>query len=456
MLKLLLNSYGGCMNSDKGYVSKTNYLTFKEVFREKPFVIILVIGFILRLSWCLYFPTYPETDFMWYHTKAVEISEGKGFLNGVYPTYAGDPSHPTAFRPIGYPGTLAAIYFFTGPNFLAGKMLNIFLSTITLILLYAISRKYFCKRISLWALAFFSFSPLAIVYTGILGSETLFQTLLLAVAYFTLARRNPYLIGICIGYLALVRPIGIYFLSVIVVFLFLDKNISIKRKFLQAGVAVVLALMVLSPWIIRNYLVFGSPVYSTNGGYVIYVNNNPQAEPNWTDPYKYPNSPFLKYVHGNWNDEVGMHEEGKTLAIKWIKENPKSFLYLACKRVYYAYWVKLDDVMWGFTTGVNQWNEGLKSKAIKIEKILFRPFNILVILAVIFTIFKYYRKHANEFDIFIVFLFLYFNAMMFVLEGNSRYLYPLHPFFAVLVAAFIMRCPLSYSSKEEKKPLKEA
>ena len=35
--------------------------------------------------------TYPYTDFMWYHVKAVEISQGKGFLNGIYPYYTGNP-----------------------------------------------------------------------------------------------------------------------------------------------------------------------------------------------------------------------------------------------------------------------------------------------------------------------------------------------------------------------------
>jgi hypothetical protein len=29
---------------------------------------------------------------------------------------------------------------------------------------------------------------------------------------------------------------------------------------------------------------------------------------------------------------------------------------------------------------------------------------------------------------------------MFVLEGNSRYVFPMHPFFAVLVAPFVLSC----------------
>jgi hypothetical protein len=172
---------------------------------------------------------------------------------------------------------------------------------------------------------------------------------------------------------------------------------------------------------------------------VIYVNNNPYATGSWSDPYKYPQSPFLKYRHDKWFDELGIHNEGKRLAVEWIKQNPKSFLYLAAKRMENSYFTKLDDIMWGFTIGQNQWHTAT-SKAIKLQKILYIPFNILVFISVVFAILKYYKKTHNNFEIFIVLLFLYFNGMMFVLEGNSRYVFPMHPFFAVLVATFVLSC----------------
>jgi len=60
---------------------------------------------------------------MWYHVKGKEIAEGKGFLNGIYPYYTGRPGFPTAFRPIGYPGTLAILYFIFGAHFIVAKLL---------------------------------------------------------------------------------------------------------------------------------------------------------------------------------------------------------------------------------------------------------------------------------------------------------------------------------------------
>jgi hypothetical protein len=43
--------------------------------------------------------------------------------------------------------------------------------------------------------------------------------------------------------------------------------------------------------------------------------------------------------------------------------------------------------------------------------------------------------------------FLYFNGMMFVLEGNSRYLYPLHPFYSVLIAVLLYNLYKIYSQE---------
>lgn len=420
----------------------TSPITFKKVFSDKAFLVILLLGFLLRFMWCTYFPTYPETDFMWYHVKGAEIAQGQGFLNGTYPDYAGITGEPTAFRPIGYPATLAAIYYFTGQSIYAGKMLNVFLSVLSIILLYIICRRFFSRKFALVCASLLSFSPLAIIYTGILGSETLFMTLLLFCAYFMLVSRRPIVTGVLIGYLALVRPIGMYFLACLVLFIFLDKNLDWKRKLRQSLAIVIFAFLIITPWIVRNYHAFGTPVYSTNGGYVLYVNNNPYATGTWSNPLEYPDSPFKKHYHEDWFDELSMHNEGKSLATKWIKQNPVSFIRLSFKRLANTYWTKLDDIMWGFTTGVDKWHP-YYTRAILLQNILFKPFNIVLwfgmlvlFIKVIKDVFKkkkYRRNSPISIFTFILIMFLYFNSMIFVLEGNSRYVVPLFPFYSIVV-----------------------
>ena len=111
----------------------------KILLRSVPFCVIF-LGIVIRFAWIFYMKTYPETDFMWYHVKGVELSCNMGFLNGIYPFYTGKIGCPTAFRPIGYPLTLAILYSIFGTNFLVAKIFNILLSTLSMISLYKLCK----------------------------------------------------------------------------------------------------------------------------------------------------------------------------------------------------------------------------------------------------------------------------------------------------------------------------
>jgi len=73
----------------------------------------------------------------------------KDFLNGIYPYYTGRRGFPTAFRPIGYPGTLAILYFIFGAHFIVAKLFNIVLSTLIMFLTYKLADKFFGNKIAL-------------------------------------------------------------------------------------------------------------------------------------------------------------------------------------------------------------------------------------------------------------------------------------------------------------------
>ncbi|TYQ13343.1 UNVERIFIED_CONTAM: dolichyl-phosphate-mannose-protein mannosyltransferase [Acetivibrio alkalicellulosi] len=409
-----------------------------DFIKKNHFFLLMLIGVILRLVWVFVFPTYPYTDFMWYHVKGIEISQGQGFLNGIYPHYIGNPGFPTAFRPIGYPGTLAVLYYLFGSSFLVGKLFNVALSTLIMFLTYKLALKFFNPKVAIITLTIFALSPLAITYNSILGSEVLFSAILMLSIYLFFTKNNPVFIGLLIGYLTLVRPIGMFIPAIFALFIFIKKDMIFKEKLKYMIVFGVFFGMVVSPWLIRNYIVLGEPVFSTNGGYVIYVNNNDYATGSWSDPYKYPHSPFLQYRTEDGFDEMAIHNLGKELAVQWIKENPKQFIRLAFLRIANSYWIKTDDIMWSLTTGLNEWHP-MTSRAIKLEKLLYRPFYIVLFIFIIYTVIRFIRHRKIDFITFILLIFLYFNAMMFVLEGNARYVFPLHPIYTIGVAFVIYK-----------------
>lgn len=404
--------------------------------KKYHYILIILAGIVLRLAWIIFMPTYPETDFMWYHVKGVELSQGMGFLNGIYPYYRGTPGIYTAFRPIGYPGTLALLYFIFGTgfnDFLVGKLFNVFLSALIMLLTYKLSKQFFNEKIALITLTLYAFSPLAIAYNSIHCSEILFSAVLMLSVYLFFNKNNPFLIGLVIGYLTLIRPIGMFIPLIFAFFMFIKKDLKLKNKIAYIVSFALAVGVVVAPWLIRNYIRFGEPVFSTNGGYVIYVNNNDYATGSWSDPYKYPNSPFLKYKTDTGFDEMAIHKLGKELAYKWIKENPLRFIKLAFKRIANSYFLKTDDIMWAMTIDVNTWHP-LTSKAVFLERVLYIPFYILVFAFIIYALYRFLRFKKVDFTTFILFIFAYFNGMMFVLEGNSRYVFPLHPIYTIGVA----------------------
>lgn len=407
---------------------------FKKISSRNMHLFIILGSIILRFIWIYYMKTYPETDFMWYHIKGVELSRGMGFLNGVYPYYTGKIGYPTAFRPIGYPLTLACLYSIFGTSFWVGKIFNVILSTISMLYLYKTAKLFFSGAVSNLALAIFAFSPLSICYTSILGSETLFQTLLMLIMYSLFSKKNALTLGILVGYLSLVRPIGIFFSGVLILFLLFDRS---RNTLKFTGVFSLVFLLVISGWFIRNYIQFGKFIYSTNGGYVIYVNNNPYATGSWSDPFSYPNSPFRQYLFDDHFDEIAINNVGKKLAKEWICKNPKQFLALASKRIFNSYWNKLDDIMWAFPIGLNTWDSRYVS-AIKLETFLYRPFYVLTFVYIIYAIVNFIRYKKANIHTFILFVFLYFSAMMFILEGNSRYVFPLHPIYSIGISFIIL------------------
>lgn len=413
-----------------------------DFIKKHNFIILFSIGVILRLVWVLIADTYPYTDFMWYHVKGVEISQGKGFLNGIYPYYVGNPGFPTAFRPIGYPGTLAVLYYIFGTSFLVGKLFNVLLSALIMFLTYKLALKFFNEKVAFITLLIFALSPLAICYNSVLGSEILFSAVLMLSVYVFFMKKSPILVGLLIGYLTLIRPIGVFIPAIFVLFIFIKKDMLLKQKFKYILLFGVFFSLVVSPWLIRNYKAFGEPVFSTNGGYVIYVNNNDYAIGSWSDPYKYPDSPFLQYRTDEWFDEIAIHKVGKELAVEWIKDNPKQFVKLAFLRLKNSYWSQTDEIKWAFTTGINEWHP-VHTKFVKLQKLLFRPFYMVLFVYIAYAIFRFIRHKKIDFNTFILLIFMYFNAMMFVLEGNSRYVFPLHPIYTMGVA-FILFSVIKY------------
>jgi len=69
--------------------------------------------------------------------------------------------------------------------------------------------------------------------------------------YLFFNKNNPLLIGLLIGYLTLVRPIGVFIPSIFVLYEFIRKDVGLKHKIKYVAVFAVAVGLVIAPWIIR-------------------------------------------------------------------------------------------------------------------------------------------------------------------------------------------------------------
>jgi hypothetical protein len=241
--------------------------TLNRIIAHRRFIpACLFLGTVIRLFWIWWVDAEQVFDFMWYQQLARNIADGKGYsLNGI----------PTGYWPIGYPGLLGIIFYVVGESVLAGKALNVVLYMLTSFLTYRLSQKLFhCEYAGRVTVCLLCFYPNHIAYTALLSSEILFVFLVALSAFaFEVARgRAGFLMlsGMFWGLAALTKPQALMLPFLFV--LFFSRSV---RSFVRSSVLVYcMVLITVSPWLIRNHIVFGAYTLAHTGGINLLDGNN--------------------------------------------------------------------------------------------------------------------------------------------------------------------------------------
>ncbi|WP_368487515.1 hypothetical protein [Clostridium sp. BJN0013] len=249
-------------------IFKNNYLKNNDIFY---LFIITCLGIFIRTFFIITVSNYPKSDFYTYQDIATNIFLHKGH------SYLGKP---IAFQPMGYTMSLGYFYSLFGlNNILLGKIFNVILSSITLIIFLLILLKLMHNRLSIYlSCIIITFIPNYIAYNNVLGAEVLITFLFSIVIYLQICDFNNTLkyiiIGIFTGVAALTKPFFLMYPFILTLINWINyKNIKSSIKVLLS--TFVFLCLVIAPWTYRNYKAYGLfiPV-SYNGGYVLFINNN--------------------------------------------------------------------------------------------------------------------------------------------------------------------------------------
>ncbi len=305
---------------------------------------VVVVAVLLRfgLAWHqgLSTPLPSGSDEVEYDQYAWNLAQGNGY-RGPSPDVS-DQDHLTAYRPPGPSLVYAALYAVAGHHVALPRLANILFSAATCLLIFALGRRIFHPRIALAAAAGWAIWPVSILNATTLLSESLsvlcFFWLLLALFDFAdrPGWREGLLAGLALGVNLLVHPSRLFFVPMIALWVLLQFRWA-PRIWVRAAVIPLVAALCLTPWIARNYRVFGTFIpFSTMGGSVLLQGNNRIVA---TDPeywgYNIWDTRIPEYADQLRapNDEVERDRVAKQLAKEWIAANPERLLPMAVKKV---------------------------------------------------------------------------------------------------------------------------
>lgn len=183
------------------------------------------------------------------------------------------PSQPEFFRTPGHPMMLALVYAIARSVY-AVVIVQIALVALCAWLIAEIGKRIGYPKVGIGAALLFACNPVAIVGVFMTLSDILFVTVLLLCVYLCLRKsKNSWLdaalLGVLLGYLTLVRPLGMFVVPIFAAWFVVVRwgIITTKEKSLYVGAIVACAVFVVAPWVWRNYSLAGVATVSSASGY---------------------------------------------------------------------------------------------------------------------------------------------------------------------------------------------
>lgn len=303
-------------------------------------VLVIMVAAIFRIGAVLLINHTPVSDEVAYIAMAEGYLSGRGIV---------DSMGNLAFYNAGYPlMVLIPGGYILGDVVSAAKVANVALGIGSVYLCYLISREIGLGVFGRIASAsmYAIYLPTA-VYAVYVAKEGLMTFLMLAFSLYVirsvrcLCFKNAVTIGVVTGALALVGNSGL----VIVISLFWVlwvSDASIVKRWYFGIVVLLMSLLIVAPWLVRNMSSVGAPVLNTNGGFNFYLGNNPAADGYFVSIAQTP-------MGADWHGlraEVGEYRASlilKEKAVGWIKENPLDFLQLLLKKAALFWWPPTHD-----------------------------------------------------------------------------------------------------------------
>jgi 4-amino-4-deoxy-L-arabinose transferase-like glycosyltransferase len=279
---------------------------------------------------------------------ARSIAQGQGFSNPY-----GGTTGPTAWEPPLYPYLMAGVFKVFGVYTYASAWvlltINSLFAGLTCIPIYLIGVKTFGERVAIWSACVWALLPYVWYWSIHWIWDTTFTPLMLSLIFLLAlnlaeprvtkqqASRSWILFGLLWGIGALANPSMLSFLPFCGVWVWWQRSRRQMPSLAGVILSSVIFFLTLSPWLIRNYEVFGRFVFLRDDFGLQFRLGNWKGADGMLMAYLQPNLNNLEFDKFQRMGELAYAEDCKRLAFEWVRENPGRFAIISLKRFFY-YW----------------------------------------------------------------------------------------------------------------------
>jgi 4-amino-4-deoxy-L-arabinose transferase-like glycosyltransferase len=312
------------------------------------FLWLLPLSFLLQLAAIAIFHQYrtrtgdDHFEFGWEMGRvARSIALGHGFSS----PYEGNTG-PTAWEPPLYPYLMARVFrifgVYTQASAWALLSINSLFGTLTCIPIFFIAHRTFGERVAVWSAYTWALCPYIWYWSVHWIWDTTFTPLILACIFLLALElqdwrglRGWIVFGALFGIGGLANPTMLAFLPFCGLWIWRQRY---RRGFSSlAGIALasVVFFLVLTPWVVRNYEVFGRFVFLRDDfGLQIRLGNGPSAD-GMLMAYLQPNLNKIELEKFQQMGEIEYAARCKGIAFDWIRTHPTRFAVISLKRFFY-------------------------------------------------------------------------------------------------------------------------
>ena len=258
----------------------------------------------------------------------------------------------SALLPPVYSYLLAGIFKIFGnetrTSVLAALSLNSLFSALTCVPVFLLAKQAFGHRVAKWAGWGWAFSPYGVYYGADWAWSTCLVTLELSCLFLfawrlenSSRKRDWILFGALCGVSALTEPVVLAVLPLLGIYT-LYRRYRLGRPWKSQMIAVALAgTVVLSPWLVRNYLLFHKFIPVRSGfGLELYIGNNGYSQ-HWVNRDLHPNHNDAELAEYERVGEVAYMDHKLQQGKDYIRSHPAWFAWMTARRIVYmwtGYW----------------------------------------------------------------------------------------------------------------------